>query len=64
MDNDINAAWYLYYTREPSQEVAHVRIAANCLWNAVTTAKTLAHQCKLGIVGVAPDLGVEEEANS
>ena len=59
--NEVTAEWYLYYTRKKSPEVAFVRIAASCLGDAITTAKTLAHQCRLEIVGVVPDLGVEEE---
>ena len=61
MNSKVNGGWYMYYTRKKTPEVAMLRIAASCLGDAITTAKSLAQQCKLGLVGVAPDLGVEEE---
>ena len=60
-NSKVNGGWYMYYTGKRASEVAMVRIAASCLGDAITTAKSLAQQCTLGLVGVAPDLGVEED---
>jgi len=57
----VNADWYMYYTRKSSPEIATLRISAGCLGDATDVAKCLAQQCRLELVGVARDLGVEEE---
>lgn len=61
MNDSVNPDWYLYYNRKSSPEIAHTRISANCLGDATSVAKCLAQQCGFQLVGVAPDLGVEEE---
>lgn len=54
----MNADWYVFYYE--GDEVKMVRIASNCLGNALAVAQELASRCNLNLVGVAPDLGVGE----
>lgn len=62
IDNSkIDCNWYVFYEGDDPLQPEMVRIASDCLGNALTTAQEWASRCNRQLIGVAPDKGVKEE---
>lgn len=56
-----NCEWYVFYNDKHSTTPEMMRIASDCLGNALTVAKEWANRCKRQLIGVSPDSGVPLE---